>query len=436
MTHVCRYWKELALSTPGLWANFGAQPDCEHDIAGMEKWLKLSGSYPLSISLRLDCEDAVAVAAFELILQHKPRWQHIMLDWQLDDYVPRFFSSLEDAAPVHRLPLLETFIIHTSFDIELGDLDNAVGPQIDTLLAAAPRLRTFHWDALQFYTDMEPAEFPRASFGALTELKLTCLLSIDECLGLLARTPLLESCSFNYVRKEALFPYTPVDPALALPPVVLPRLHTLILDTDCSISPFLDALTLPALKRIAIDFRHNIGDLDSPFLRDDFHDWPHGAFILLLTRSMCALASLSLCVPISEGELSSLLRRCAGTLESVTVQGKVGWDLVHESTVRLLTRQVEVPGHTNFPKLRCIRLHDCIVHPLPPHVLADMVHSRLARGNMDMGQKLGEAEVSLRMRPDIMPACDEHRLAAMQTLCGKVGGKLEIEKLLRPARVH
>ena len=353
--------------------------------------------------------------------------QHINVGAYIERLTFLFFYDLT-------VPLLETLVLHTSFDIDMGDLDDEVGPQLDILLAGAPRLRKFHWDALQFYMDMDPAEFPRANFASLTDLKLTCLLSIDECLAMLARTPLLETCSFNYVREDAPVPFT--TPLHPIPEqLLLPRLHTLSLDTDCDIVPFLEAITLPALRSIAIDFRHNMGDLDSPFLEDDFHDWPHDAFMAFLARSKCALSSLSLCVPISEHELGVLLHACARTLKHVTVQGKVGWDIAHERTVRLLTN-TRGEGADYFPLLTCVRLYDCIVHPLPPQELANMVHSRLHMAHSAPSPP-GGLEVALRVRPDIIPISDEHRLAAMQTLCGKIGGtRLEVETLLRPARVR
>lgn len=428
MTRVCRYWKELALSVPGLWANFSAQPECDHDIALMTSWLRLSGSYALSIFLRVDCADGIAASALDLIMQYKTRWKHVTLDWQLDDVVPRFLTSDGVVAPPVRLPLLESFVIQTSFDIDMGELDNEVATHLDSLLVEAPRLRQFHWDALQFYTDMDPAQFTLAHFTSLTDLKLACLLSMDDCIEILGRTPLLESCSFNYVRMESLIPHvsllTPAPSEGEL--LVLPRLHSLFIDTDCDISPFFNALTLPALRRVAIDFCHNIGDLDSPYLQDDFHDWPQTVFMNFLHRSQCKIEALSLCLPIFERDLGRLLKWCAGTLERVNITGKVDWDLVHEPTLRLLTHRLD-HGKAVFPVLSHIRLYDCILHPLPPLALADMVHSHFSRP--------GGVNISISIRPELLEAVDEKRLAAIQTQCGK-GKVLVVETLFKPARVR
>lgn len=267
--------------------------------------------------------------------------------------------------------MLETFKLETRFEDAYCEFHHTVDVHLGKLLSGAFNMRTLHWD-----TDQEPLEsavdirLAPVPFGQLRELELTCMMSFASCIQILHRSPLIERCVLHYVEEPSSFP--PSDP------VVLANLARLSIKTNDDIGPFFDALTLPSLLEIAIEYCSEGTEEDE----DDstmFPDWPHTAFTSLLDRSGCSLDELSLAVDMDPSFLDTYLLRISPTIKSLTVRGKHGWTPVDEDTLRILTRIVP-PGRcevdTIFPCLRDITLIACISFPLPEGVLADMVESR------------------------------------------------------------
>ncbi|KAJ7127705.1 hypothetical protein C8R44DRAFT_910890 [Mycena epipterygia] len=113
--HICRKWREIALSTPSLWTDIGLYlgnvAAHESQLRLLETWLRRSRECPLSISLHHNCEHSESVPTargsvhefVEAIMPHCRRFRALFLDVALCDL---FLFKGE-------LPLLSTLAIST-----------------------------------------------------------------------------------------------------------------------------------------------------------------------------------------------------------------------------------------------------------------------------------------------------------------------------------
>jgi hypothetical protein len=83
LTHICRRWREIAISTPALWSAIKSYPgDIPLDMHHINTWLNRSRCCPLSLQFgggdpRLDITQVL-----KTVILHRARWEH------LDLYLP------------------------------------------------------------------------------------------------------------------------------------------------------------------------------------------------------------------------------------------------------------------------------------------------------------------------------------------------------------
>nr|GAT46310.1 predicted protein [Mycena chlorophos] len=130
LTQTTRHWRDLALSTPSLWANFsfgGLVIDSKSATENarayddeapvqrpreelLELWLARSGVLPLHFALDFKFEDEAGARIMRLLLTQSHRWRNVKLTFSTDALVAL------DQAPIY--PLLQTLTLSNS---GLGD---------------------------------------------------------------------------------------------------------------------------------------------------------------------------------------------------------------------------------------------------------------------------------------------------------------------------
>lgn len=99
MSRVCSQWHDIAINTPNFWSDVevngvsGRTPsELETTIALLSARLERSRDAPLSISIT--CEDDCQPFhphIFELLAQHSPRWEIVLIGYSLEGVDTRYY---------------------------------------------------------------------------------------------------------------------------------------------------------------------------------------------------------------------------------------------------------------------------------------------------------------------------------------------------------
>ncbi|KAJ7866337.1 hypothetical protein B0H13DRAFT_2670765 [Mycena leptocephala] len=88
LTHICRRWREIALSTPALWSAIGASYDdgipLKQKAHIFDIWLKSSQFRPLS--LQIIGTDVAKILG--VLVPHRARWEHLELECSSLSHLP------------------------------------------------------------------------------------------------------------------------------------------------------------------------------------------------------------------------------------------------------------------------------------------------------------------------------------------------------------
>ncbi|KZP16456.1 hypothetical protein FIBSPDRAFT_60576 [Athelia psychrophila] len=362
---VCKRWRQLAMSQPGLWRILRVHTMHLNHIRMMSRWLQFANQQPLSICLDAGYADGIADLALDVILEHQSSWSEVELRWRSPNVLPLFGNLFTP----HHAPLLQKFTIVTEFE-DFSDAESPLDARLGRMLAGSSQIHSFEWKTDQLYDTMEPVHLSTIPFGSLRQLKLGCSMAFSCCLEVLCHTPLIECCEFTYVQNVHEHSFSG--------PICLPHLHSLCIKTDSNMENFLDTLTLPSLQRIEVVFRISSGDKDSEDeLAGDFGPWPHAEFLSLLQRSACPLEELTLVAPVAEDALLEYLHLASLTMKTISLRGKLGWASIGQRALKLLTILPNSTEGILCPNIRKIRFDNCIIGPLPQNSMADMIQSRM-----------------------------------------------------------
>ncbi|KAJ7707370.1 hypothetical protein B0H17DRAFT_1125186 [Mycena rosella] len=263
--HVCRYWRDIALSVPQLWSRWSVAIDSRHR----------SQNRPLSIRLHHKDGAGDDVSATDerwwdrasdfvgdvmpLVFPHFRRWKHVEFNVPLT-----MLHALSSPELNEELPNLTHLSLGSAqHDWGYGDEEDSI-----TLFTSAPQLRSLHI-ILETDSNLGRLDHVELPFHQLTSFTGT-MFSAMECLAVLAKMPALVDCVFHVgPRVPVQHIYLPLPPfthlkslellstaphvhaAIVLENVTLPCLESLALGRDGMSLPHI--LTFPTLRRFSCE---------------------------------------------------------------------------------------------------------------------------------------------------------------------------------------
>lgn len=259
-SHICKYWRNVALTTPRLWSLisieiswFDALYRIERKVALARKWLSRTAKCPLSVRISFDMQPSYRRAALSLLeplLQNCDRWQHaeINLPW----------STVQRLNPAGNiLPLLESLVM----SVRSHHKDRLLG------FEAAPNLRN--------YNGCGPAEI-QLQWRQLTHCFLDYFINSRQALMILASSPNLVTFGVKIASRAMLG-------ADVLPTNLTihhQNLRSLTILGEGNFRSLLDPLILPSLKELKY--------------REEGRYLGPAPVVDLMTRSSCSIISFGL----------------------------------------------------------------------------------------------------------------------------------------------
>ncbi|KAJ6561467.1 hypothetical protein DFH09DRAFT_1479786 [Mycena vulgaris] len=243
LTHVCRTWREIAISTHALWAEIDFNDIHSTDL--FETWLSRAGGLPLSVKIHIGVdleEDSTISAISDTFVEHSGRIRSLELETCI-----QHLKELENACGDWSFPLLQklTICVLDGDGYHLrGELAGSAGSDGSAIevFRNAPLLR-----------QVSLVDAP-SSFISLPSHQLTKFTgpfySIADCLEVLRLGPNLTECAFSFAiyDVEAQFiPFTHLNLQSLTLFEAQPNTHDSLDSLD-----FLKALTLPALQTLQI----------------------------------------------------------------------------------------------------------------------------------------------------------------------------------------
>ena len=347
-SHVCKHWRDVALSIPALWTNIVlhvTNETFEPRKALVTAWFSRSGGLPLSFTLT-GGENVLPILDF--LLQYCGRWQYVNLS------IPVETLQCLEAAKGH-LQRLETIQINSGYRRTVYSIEH--------VLESAPNLwkvslsgQKFIWSGLS------------GSWAQLTELYVGYpLYTVGGCLALLQSARNLQKLSILVGKGdvEGHHHFVFSHPLVSL--------HV----WESGDYGIFNHITLPNLRDLIVD--------------EIYSDWPQSQFISFLARSSSSLQSFSLVVPMERGDsdmwddnMIQILQHTP-SLHSLCLRYDF-CEWIEGSLWKRLSPRVSDNGQVDclLPKLNTISIQvDCQLTNLDYTALADMILSRcsLARNS-------------------------------------------------------
>jgi len=224
LTHICRRWRDIALSTPALWRAvvvYDGLRNYDGDVSTSDMWLSRSRCCPLSVEISEDDDPAPSPEVYAAVVSHRARWEYLKIHLRQSD-IPIIGSPM---------PLLR--------HMDLSILDSSTVDIIEC--CEAPLLRT----AVLRYAASSHIVLPWAQLTALT------LRSVfpHECVPVLRQTSNLVYCKLYLVLGD--------DEIDGLSDVKLPCLTSLVMeDPNCEhITGYINTLIVPGLSSFQVQER-------------------------------------------------------------------------------------------------------------------------------------------------------------------------------------
>ncbi|KAJ7896048.1 hypothetical protein B0H14DRAFT_2495602 [Mycena olivaceomarginata] len=219
LTHICRKWREIALTTPTLWRAISlmdsAIPSGDQDKL-VDMWLARSHCLPLHLHFSSKSAPWRAAEVLASVVPHRARWEYLHTRLQ-----PYHLHILEGPMPLlRRLAWLPV---------------GSNGPTTRKFAChEAPLLRTAILNNVAARNVILP-------WAQLTSLTLLWVL-LQECVPILQNTSNLVDCKLALISNDGA----------TLPDIILPSLRSLTLGSSGIITGFLNKLNVPALHDLQI----------------------------------------------------------------------------------------------------------------------------------------------------------------------------------------
>ncbi|KAJ7493153.1 hypothetical protein B0H11DRAFT_2005139, partial [Mycena galericulata] len=272
LTHICRQWRDIALSTPTLWRAISMSLHGNHTVSSqvllLETWLARSRSSPVSIEMMgiCDVDESAVESLIQGIVSCCNRWEQLGVITP-----PKFFSSFKGTMPFLR-------------DLRIGMAQiglPAANTWVNTPILVfqdAPLLRK-----LTLLTYIPPNLI--LPWAQLTHFIARGIHHI-RCWVLLEHMPNLVYCRLGLLHlNHGLPPNGPVVPSG--PSIRGPDRHLVYLETFASVTlnprqssiALLSSFTFPALRKLRVS---------EDFISPD----PINTLVAFVSRSGCNLQEL------------------------------------------------------------------------------------------------------------------------------------------------
>ena len=314
---VCQRWRAIALSTPSLWSSIWITrtPSLDSSYPRRELvslWLARSAPCSISFSFNIDMARSESnLSALQDLWagnkQNSPDQEALvgellscMSRWKSVQFALPFLDGHDIEAGA---PLLERVKVIKSVVQSWSGFD----PFIYRIWEDAPRLRSFSlcddsdW-SIRYEKKLLPVPF------RLTELEIDYDWPLILCWLLFRESPELTRCNFGrFCGIE--------DSCATLPPVFLPKLHSLTVSS--TIQTFDEGETLNLTKVLSL--------ITAPNLKKFGMYWDNGylhePLMSFIARSACALTELLVfSVPIPKREMKEVLEAISGSLKVLKVE--------------------------------------------------------------------------------------------------------------------
>lgn len=285
---ICSFWRQIALSTPRLWAVIGlslATKDDDGSGAEMANtWLLRSGRCPLSLriefSQKSDARNVNTHLTMDAIIPFSSRWRDARFI-----ITPTMLNRL--AVVRNTISCLRSLAIDSTLTFDVTYL-------VENTFECAPELRCVEFGQTSSYWCSL-----RMPWAQLTKY---CAkgLNLRESFMMLAQMPHLIECNIVIRYPQSLHSWFHVH---------LARLQAFTVDSYVAMGGFFDHLSLPALREFSY--------VDHQF--SGIYGWPAAQFTGFLSRSSCQLYTLRLLAKLTDADLIQCLQ-CTPSLIKLRLQ--------------------------------------------------------------------------------------------------------------------
>ncbi|PPQ74158.1 hypothetical protein CVT24_012876 [Panaeolus cyanescens] len=181
---VCSYWRNVAISTPALWAAIAIRQTFH--LGTVELWLQRSQNHPLSLFVSLDCSVSPEIKPLvprllETLYGHIPRWQQVSIRLPKPEDTYKLVFTLIPNEGESSAVLLQNLQLSREYR-ESAQLD----PEALARLSSFPHstLRRFSWSGFTtpdpshmsttLWTNLQQVSLEKTTTGSLYLFLKTC----------------------------------------------------------------------------------------------------------------------------------------------------------------------------------------------------------------------------------------------------------------------